>query len=81
MPGVPCYGAQAGSARGQPLHPGEDFSASMRNATLGLAAAAAVALVAADATIFGIEAWKVVLGVIGLALFRSASRESRTPSS
>ena len=53
----------------------------MRNAVLGLAAAVAVALVAADARIFGIEAWKVVLGVIGLALFRSASRESRTPSS
>ena len=53
----------------------------MRNALLGLAVAAAVALIAADARIFGIEAWKVVLGVIGLALFRSASRDSGTPSS
>jgi len=78
---VPCYRAQAGLARGQPRHRSEDFSASMRNAALGLAVAAAVALVAADATIFGIEAWKVVLGVIGLALFRSASRETSTPSS
>ena len=52
----------------------------MRNAVLGLAVAAAAALVAADARIFGIEAWKIVLGVIGLALFRSAGRESRNPS-
>jgi hypothetical protein len=52
----------------------------MRNAVLGLVAAAAAALVAADVRIFGIEAWKIVLGVIGLAIFRSAGRESKTPS-
>jgi hypothetical protein len=51
----------------------------MRNAILGLAVAAAVALVASGARIFGIDAWKIVLGVIGLALFRSAARDSRTP--
>lgn len=79
MAGVPCYGARMSPVDGDRLHASDDFSAPMRNAALGLAAAAAVALVAADARIFGIEAWKVVLGVIGLALFRSASRESRTP--
>jgi len=51
----------------------------MRNAVLGLAAAAAVALIAADARIFGIDAWKIVLGVIGLAIFRSAARDSSAP--
>ena len=52
----------------------------MRNAVLGLAVAVAAALVAADARFFGIEAWKIVLGLIGLALFRSAGRDSRSPS-
>jgi hypothetical protein len=52
----------------------------MRNAVLGLAAAVAAALVAADARIFGIEAWKIVLALIGLALFRSASRDGTSTS-
>jgi hypothetical protein len=47
----------------------------MRNALIGLAVAAAGALVVADARLFGIEAWKIVLGLIGLAIFRSAGRE------
>jgi hypothetical protein len=50
----------------------------MRNAVLGLVAAVAVALVAADARIFGIEAWKIVLGLIGLAIFRSAGRDPKS---
>lgn len=53
----------------------------MRNAFLGFLAALAVALVVSDATFFGIAAWKIVLGVIGLALFRSAARDPGTPSS
>lgn len=67
-------------ARGRALHTGHGFSAPMRNAVLGLAAAGAAALVAADARIFGIEAWKIVLALIGLALFRSAARDG-TPAS
>jgi hypothetical protein len=54
------------------------FSAPMRNAVLGLVAAVAVALVAADARIFGIEAWKIVLGLMGLAIFRSAGRDPKS---
>lgn len=53
----------------------------MRNALLGLLVAVAAALVAADARLFGIEAWKIILGVIGLGIFRSASRESTPPAS
>ncbi len=50
------------------------FGATMRNAVVGLLVAAAVALVAADVPIFGIEAWKVVLGLFGLWLFVTAGR-------
>jgi len=46
----------------------------MRNAVVGLLVAAAVALVAADVSLFGIESWKVVLGAFGLWLFITAGR-------
>lgn len=53
---------------------GSSFGATMRNAVVGLVLATAVALVAADIPIFGIEAWKVVLGLAGLWLFVTAGR-------
>jgi hypothetical protein len=53
---------------------GIGFGATMRNAVVGLLVATAVALVAADVRIFGIESWKVVLGVCGLWLFITAGR-------
>lgn len=46
----------------------------MRNALVGLLVAAAVALVAADVPLFGVESWKVVLGLFGLWLFITAGR-------
>jgi len=46
----------------------------MRNAAIGLVLAAAVALVAADVPLFGVESWKVVLAVFGLWLFITAGR-------
>lgn len=53
---------------------GISFGATMRNAIVGLLLATAVALVAAEVRIFGIESWKVVLGVFGLWLFVTAGR-------
>jgi hypothetical protein len=44
----------------------------MRNALIGLALAAAAAAVAINPKIYGIDLWKIVLGVIGLALIRAA---------
>jgi hypothetical protein len=44
----------------------------MRKAMLGVGVALAVALIAADANILGIAAWKIVLAAIGLALIVSA---------
>jgi hypothetical protein len=46
----------------------------MRNAVVGLLVATAVAVVAADVRLWGVEAWKVVLGVFGLWLFVTAGR-------
>lgn len=46
----------------------------MRNALIGLVVAAAAALAASDVLIFGIAAWKVVLGLVGLALIVTAGR-------
>jgi hypothetical protein len=73
MAGVPCTGRTD-------VRAAQDFSAPMRNAILGFAAAAVVALVASGARIFGIDAWKIVLALVGLALFRSAARDSRKPA-
>jgi hypothetical protein len=39
---------------------------------LGLGVALAVALIAADANVFWIAAWKIVLAIIGVALIVSA---------
>lgn len=44
----------------------------MRKAIPGAAVALAAALIAADASILGIAAWKIVLAAIGLALIVSA---------
>ncbi len=46
----------------------------MRNALIGGAVAAAAAIAATDIEIFGIAAWKIVLGLIGLGLIVSAGR-------
>jgi hypothetical protein len=46
----------------------------MRNALLGLLAATGAALAASDIRIAGIDAWKIVLGLIGVALIVSAGR-------
>ena len=50
----------------------------MRNAVVGLLVATAVALVAAQVRLFGIESWKVVLGVLGLWLFVTAGRDRQS---
>jgi hypothetical protein len=49
----------------------------MRNALLGLIIAAALALSASGATLFGIEAWKLVLAACGAALFVMGGAERR----
>jgi len=41
----------------------------MRKGLLGIVVAAALAVSASDATVFGIEAWKVVLAAFGAAVF------------
>ena len=38
----------------------------MRNIVIGLAVAVALALIAADASIVGIAAWKIILAIVGL---------------
>jgi hypothetical protein len=50
----------------------------VRNILIGLAVAVALALIAADASIAGIAAWKVILAVIGLIIF-VGGRERRGP--
>ena len=49
----------------------------MRNALIGIALAAAAALVAIDPKIYGVDLWKIVLGVVGISLIREASRDRR----
>ena len=46
----------------------------MRNAVFGLVVAGALALIATDASIAGVAAWKIVLAAIGLVLFIRAGR-------
>jgi hypothetical protein len=41
----------------------------MRNAIIGFVVAGAVAVSASGATLFGIDAWKVVLAAAGAVLF------------
>jgi hypothetical protein len=51
----------------------------MRNVLLGTLAAAAIAVSASDATLFGIAAWKIVLAGAGALVFVLGS-ERRPPS-
>jgi hypothetical protein len=41
----------------------------MRKALAGFVVAAALALSASDATVFGIDAWKIVLAAAGAVIF------------
>ena len=50
----------------------------MRNALTGVAIAAAAALVAINPKIFGIDLWKIVLGVIGISLIHAAGRGAKS---
>ena len=50
----------------------------MRNLVLGALVASALALILADASIAGIQVWKIILAGIGLALFVMGGR-ARTP--
>jgi hypothetical protein len=50
----------------------------MRNALIGIGLAAATALVAINPTIYGVDLWKIVLGVVGIALIREAGRERKS---
>jgi hypothetical protein len=52
------------------------FQDSMRNAVLGLIGAAAIAVSLSDLTIFGIDAWKVVLAAAGAVLFVKAGKKT-----
>ena len=46
----------------------------MRNALMGAGLAAGAALLAINPRIYGIDFWKIVLGVIGISLIREAGR-------
>ncbi len=46
----------------------------MKNALVGVIVAAALAVVAADVSIAGIAAWKIVLAAMGFALFVRGGR-------
>jgi hypothetical protein len=46
----------------------------MRNVLIGLVLAVALALAASPATVAGIDAWKIVLAVVGAFLFVTAGR-------
>lgn len=41
----------------------------MRNAVLGLVVALALALIAADVSVFGIAFWKIALAAMGAVIF------------
>jgi len=51
----------------------------VRNAIVGLLAAACLALVLADASVLGIAVWKIVLAALGLGLFVLGGRPNRSP--
>ena len=51
----------------------------MRNIVYGTLVAGALALILADASIAGIQAWKIVLAGIGLALFVLGGRARTSP--
>ena len=48
----------------------------MGKVLLGLLAAVCLALVLADASIYGIAAWKIVLAALGLALFVTTGKRT-----
>jgi len=50
----------------------------MRKVLLGAVVAAALALSASDATLFGIDVWKVVLAAAGAVVFVLGADRSRT---
>jgi len=50
----------------------------MRNALMGAGLAAGAALLAINPRIYGVDLWKIVLGVVGLALMREASRNRQS---
>ena len=49
----------------------------MRNALIGVGLAAGAALLAIDPQIYGIDLWKIVLGVVGISLIRAAGRDRK----
>lgn len=49
----------------------------MRNILVGAAAAFAIAFILAVPRVYGIESWKIVLGIVGIALFVFAGRIAR----
>jgi hypothetical protein len=53
----------------------------MRHALGGVIVAAALAVSASGATVFGIDAWKIVLAAAGAVLFVMGSDKSRRGSS
>jgi hypothetical protein len=55
------------------------MTVTMRNAILGILAAACLALVLSDASVFGIAVWKIVLAAIGLGLFVLGGRPKQRP--
>jgi len=53
---------------------GVPWTRSMRNALIGVGLAAGAALLAINPRIYGVDFWKIVLGVIGISLIREAGR-------
>ena len=49
----------------------------MRNVLIGVGLAAGAALLAINPRIYGVDLWKVVLGVIGISLIRAAGRDRK----
>ena len=49
----------------------------MRNAVIGLVIAGALALALSPVRIAGIDAWKIVLGIVGAFLVVTAGRENK----
>jgi hypothetical protein len=75
-PSAASIRGQAGEARRR--HPPAG-RLDVSKAILGILAAISLTLIAADASIFGVAAWKVVLAAIGLALFVRNGPPRRPP--
>lgn len=52
----------------------------MRNALIGIVVAFAVAISASGATLFGIDAWKIVLAAVGAIVFVLGAEKGRRAS-